>query len=204
MKRPLVITGTNTNVGKTTLARALLQRAQERGIAIAAMKPFCTGGREDAEILHQLQTAGLSLDDVNPFHFDPPVTPLVAAREAGRTIALRDALAGIERVRAKGYPMVIEGAGGLLSPLGEGFDLLEIIQAIGAKAVLVGANQLGVLNHVLLSARVLQGIEFSVVLMGFGAADESTKSNASVLRELLPKIRVHEGVAPAVLDHLLE
>lgn len=204
MKRPLVITGTNTNVGKTTLTRALLQRARERGIAIAAMKPFCTGGREDAEILHNLQTAGLSLDEVNPFHFAPPVTPLIAAREAGPRITLPETLAAIAHVRAKGFPLLIEGAGGLLSPLGEGFDLFDIIKAIDAKVVLVGANQLGVLNHVLLSARLLDRIEFSVVLTSFGAPDESAKSNAALLRELLPNIAVHEGHAPEVLDHLLD
>lgn len=202
MKRPLVITGTNTNVGKTTLARAILERARERRIALAAMKPFCTGGREDAEILASLQTAGLSLDEVNPFQFAPPVTPLVAAREAAQRITLAEALAEIDRVRAKGFPLLIEGAGGLLSPLGEAFDLLDIIKAIDAKVVLVGANQLGVLNHVLLSARLLQN--FEVVLMRFGEADESAKTNASLLRELLPGAAVHDGVSRALLDHLLD
>lgn len=204
MKRPLVITGTNTNVGKTTFARALLQRARERQITIAAMKPFCTGGREDAEILHRLQTADLALDEVNPFHFAPPVTPLIAAREAGQCITVAQTITAIERVRAKNLPLVIEGAGGLLSPLGEGFDLLDIIKAIDAKVVLVGANQLGVLNHVLMSTRLLDGFELTVVLMRFGDVDESAKTNAALLQELLPHASVHDGARPEFLDQLLD
>jgi len=180
----LYVTGTNTGVGKTSLAMALLLRAKERGIRVGAMKPFCSGGREDAERLHALQTADLSLDEVNPFHFDARVTPLVAARKCGRMVTLQQAVNAVRAFERPGIPLLIEGAGGLLSPLGEGFSLLEIMREIPGRVCLVAMNTLGVINQTLLTLRQLPTAEAIVVLINPAQPDESVETNGTIIREL--------------------
>jgi dethiobiotin synthetase len=182
----LYITGTNTGVGKTTLARLLLQRARERKIQIATLKPFCSGGRDDAEQLHSLQTANLTLDEVNPFYFDEPISPYVAARLHQKAISLAQAIAAIQKVLSRNFPTLIEGAGGLLSPLGEKFTLLDILHELPGKVCIVGPNSLGVINAALLTHRALGKIstgEVRFVLMNGSQPDASSGSNASIIRD---------------------
>jgi dethiobiotin synthetase len=191
----LYLTGTNTAVGKTTLACLLLRRARERNLRAAAMKPFCSGGRDDAEKLHALQTAGLTLDEVNPFYFADPVTPLIAARNENRVITLKQTLAAIENLHSRSDPLLIEGAGGLLSPLGDRFTLLDIIQQLPGRICIVAPNVLGVLNSALLTHAALEtprgyGVRphdaaldsGAFVLMDQQNPDASSSSNGEILR----------------------
>jgi dethiobiotin synthetase len=179
----LYVTGVNTGVGKTTLATLLLEHARDQGIRVAAMKPFCTGERDDATRLQALQTAGLTLDEVNPFYFREPVTPLLAARKAGRSVTLRETCDSIRKLHRD--PLLIEGAGGLLSPLGEGFSFREIIREIPGKVCVVATNQLGCLNAILLTLE--QTGPAAIVLMHPETRDDSTSTNADLLRELSPQ-----------------
>lgn len=185
MTAPLLyITGTNTGVGKTTLATLLLARAREVNLRIAAMKPFCSGGREDAEKLHALQTAGLTIDEVNPFHFAEPLAPYIAARNENRVITAAQPIESIQKIRARNFPMMIEGAGGLMSPLGDRFTLLEIIQAIPGKICVVAPNVLGVINSAMLTHHSLQNSQSTdvlFVLMDAEQPDASAATNAEVI-----------------------
>jgi dethiobiotin synthetase len=187
MSAPLLyVTGTNTGVGKTTLACLLLRRARERDIQLAAIKPFCSGGREDAEELQAVQSARLSIDEVNPFHFTEPIAPYVAARNENRAITLPQTIAAIKRIQSRNIPTLIEGAGGLLSPLGEKFTLLDIIQELPGKICIVAPNSLGVINCALLTHRALEKVSSTrlhFVLMNFFQRDASANSNASVIRD---------------------
>lgn len=185
---PLFITGTGTGVGKTILTGLLTARARESGMDLWPLKPLCSGGRGDAELLAELRGGGASLDSVNRWHFAEPVTPLVAARVAGCHLGLAEVVEWIEAARRRHGRVVVEGAGGLLSPLGEGFAAPELIAALGARVVVVAANQLGVLNSTLLTCGALarMGVAWGVVLMSHGPGDESSGSNAALLRELLP------------------
>ena len=186
MSAPLLyVTGTNTAVGKTTLSRLLLQRARERTLRIGAMKPFCTGGRDDAEQLHALQTAGLTLDELNPFHFIEPVTPYLAARNENRAITLSQTVDAIKKIGLKDYPLLIEGAGGLMSPLGDHFTLLDIINELPGKICVVAPNILGVLNSALLTHQALKATRAEVVfaLMNSAQPDISSGSNIEVIKD---------------------
>ena len=217
MSAPLLyVTGTNTGVGKTTLARLLLQRAKQRNLSAAAMKPFCSGGREDAEILHALQTAGLSLDEVNPFYFDEPLAPYIAARNQKRTITAEQTIKAIQNVRTRNFPTLIEGAGGLMSPLGERFTLADLIRGVPGHVCVVGANILGVINAALLTHGALKSIgcnDVRFALMNSAQNDPSARSNANVIREWtdsptveLPFLDSVEGEnsATALLDSILD
>jgi len=195
-------------VGKTVLTALLLSHLRQSRLRAFAIKPFCSGGRSDAELLHELQDNDLSLNEINPFYFPEPVAPLVAARKHRRQIRMNDVLrhidAAISRLltienrksKIENPALLIEGAGGLLAPLGENFNLLDLIlalsrirrQAFSIQTIIVAPNRLGTINHTLLTAhrlRVAKIRRFKVVLTDASRPDASSKSNAAVLGELL-------------------
>lgn len=204
----IFVTGTDTGVGKTVLTCLLLAYWRQLGIDALAVKPFCSGGRGDAEALRRLmahrpvrriesQKAGeaakrsvlLTLDEVNPFYFDKPVAP-PAAVPAKMLPKLGDVVKFIKNARRRGEALLVEGAGGLLSPLGLDYTLADVIRRLkGAKALVTGRNALGTINHSLLTLHYLEtvGVEAAaVVLMGQKHPDTSTRANARLLRERAP------------------
>lgn len=190
MGRIVFITGTDTGVGKTLLTTLLLVHLRSSGLRTHALKPFCSGGRGDAELLHALQDGELSLNEVNPYSFPEPVTPLVAARKHRRSIYLDEVLATIQTSSARCDCLLVEGAGGLLAPLGEGFCALDLIQRLRCEPLVVAVNRLGVINHTLLTTRTLASLgkrvpDPRVVLMNHRKQDLSSKTNEKMLRELL-------------------
>lgn len=208
-RRIIVVAGTDTGVGKTLLTASLLHHCRRRKIAARALKPFCSGSRDDVTFLQRLQTGELPDDAVNPYYFSAPIAPWLAAREAGQKVGLEDAMEKIKTAR-KGCDLVIlEGAGGVMSPLGEGFNLIDLAAALDAEMILVGANRLGVINHCLLSLAALQhaGIQrVKVVLMAQAAVDWSAPMNpwaigrlgsASMVLEL-PFLGESASTAPSV------
>jgi dethiobiotin synthase len=158
------ITGTDTGVGKTLLTALLLSQLRQEGCHALAMKPFCSGseaGLGDVDVLYRVQDQELARHEINPFFFPEPLAPLVAARWHGVRVTLDDVLQRIHSVinnhlvpienpnrhaktkrsrqpnlRNHQSPvLLIEGAGGLLAPLGEGFNLLDLIEATTTRAV---------------------------------------------------------------------
>ena len=186
----IFVTGTDTGVGKTLLTALLLHHLRRGGSRTLALKPFCSGGRGDAELLWQLQDAEISLDEVNPFYFDEPLAPIVAARKTGRRITLSQVLRRIQSVAERCDFLLIEGSGGILVPLGKGYLVMDLISALDCRVVVVSANRLGTINHTLLTARSLQAADqkwFKIVLMGQARPDRSSETNAQVLGKLLGK-----------------
>lgn len=150
-----MVSGTGTGVGKTVLTTLLARRARELGQGVSALKPLCSGGRGDAVLLRAAGDPGRTLDDVNPWHFRASLAPLMAARREGRRISLGEVLRFVRSARRRGGVVLVEGAGGLRSPLGEDFDTRDLLVRLGATPVVVGANRLGVLNEVLLTVDAL-------------------------------------------------
>jgi dethiobiotin synthetase len=223
----LFITGTDTGVGKTTLTALLLCHLRQRGRRVVALKPFCSGGRDDAELLWTLQEGAVGLDEINPFHFKEPLAPLVAARMHGRSIAISEVLNYIGRAGSptkdlqeaanaqtrrprsqrmdESLVLIVEGAGGLLAPLGRGFDALDLIKRLRLqgppphrvphasgvlRVIVVARNGLGTINHILLTVQALRGAGLAnsaiqVMLMNTRPRDYSSASNPRLLRELL-------------------
>ena len=219
----IFITGTDTGVGKTVVTALLLSHLRQSGCHALALKPFCSGGRADAEVLHTFQQRDLKLNQINPFYFPEPLAPLVAARKHRRRITLTDALSHIRRTAASlPNPLIrqslspcllIEGAGGLLTPLGEGFNLLDLISALSGttgrassiqypvssiQTILVAPNRLGTINHTILTLRSLQAAAVQRVSILLTRAfhprhsTPDTPSNPGILAELLAPTRVFE------------
>lgn len=193
MGRIIFVTGTDTGAGKTLLTVLLLTHLRRTGKAARAMKPFCSGALSDVELIDKAQDGELSRSLINPFHFVQPVAPLVAARKAGRRIELSEVLERIRIVESRCEVLLIEGAGGLLAPLGEGYSAADMIDALGCPVVVVARNKLGVINHVLLTAEALRRARangIKVVLMDAARTSLATRTNQSVLAEILNSIEI--------------
>lgn len=189
----IFITGTDTGVGKTVLAALLTQQLRAQGVRVGALKPICSGNRDDARALRKAAGKVLTLDEVNPWHFRAPLAPLLAARKAHKRIRLREVLDHIRRM-ARGFDvLVIEGAGGLLSPLGERFDSRDLIVALHAKPIIICPNRLGAVNQVLLVINALPravAVQARVGLVSPLKPDLASRTNPKLLAELLGARRV--------------
>ncbi len=184
LKRTIFITGTDTGAGKTVLTALLVNFLRARGVNAVALKPVCSGGRDDARVLRAAMNGALSLDEINPWHFRAPVAPLLAARRERKHVHLAEVLAHVRAMQKRFDVLLIEGAGGLLSPLGENFDSGDLIAALGALPVVVAPNRLGAGNHILLTLEVLPRSAAAgarVVLMSLPKRNAAAATNAGLL-----------------------
>ena len=189
----IFITGTDTGVGKTVFTLYFIKYLKEQGLRVAALKPFSSGGREDAISLWEAAGSGLSLDEVNPYWSAEPLAPGAVKTLHGNWTDLSELAAKIRRV-ATGYDVtLVEGIGGVCVPL-PGLGLVsDLIGALNCGVVLVSKNTLGTLNHTILSVRELRRVECRVgvvVLMDFFASDVSAKTNRIVLSQHLLDVYV--------------
>ncbi len=189
--KTLFVTGTDTGVGKTLFTALLLRHLREAGRHALAMKPFCSGGLEDVKLLQSLQPGELSDREMNPYYFSEPVAPLIAREARRKRIRLSEVVAHIRAVQARCDTLLIEGSGGLLVPLGRGFTVADLIRRIDCEVVIVARNQLGTINHTLLTVNALQAIDIkplAIMLMAQAEPDIAAANNQKVLAQLLKVI----------------
>lgn len=194
--RIIFVTGTDTGVGKTLFTGLLLHHLRARGTHALAMKPFCSGGRADVRFLRSLQDNEITAEEINPFFYPEPVAPLVSARKHRRKVSIVQVLSAIRTLAARCECLLVEGAGGLLVPLGQGYTVAHVIQECEADdTVVVAANRLGTINHTCLTVsylrqmpRVAQTIQ--VVLMQHRRRDFSVDTNQKILRQVLAPVPI--------------
>jgi dethiobiotin synthetase len=193
VNRTFFITGTDTGVGKTVFTVSLLKSLRQQGVNAAGLKPVCSSGRDDAKKIFAAMDGALSLDEINPWHFRAVIAPLLAARQEKKKVKLAHVTAHIRKFQKRFDTLLVEGAGGLLSPLGEDFNSRDLISALQAVPVIVAPNRLGVVNHILLTLEALPKPfrdKARVVLMLTRPPDASTKSNARLLAEFFDPKRI--------------
>lgn len=158
------ITGTDTDVGKTFAAAALLQRAGQRGFRTAAFKPVAAGAEEtasglrngDALTLISACNQALPYEVVNPFCLSPPIAPHIAAEEEGVRLDVATLVGTFQPVLNCGANFVlVEGAGGWRVPLNHSQTMADLAVALRLPVILVVAMRLGCISHALLTAEAI-------------------------------------------------
>lgn len=216
MPRGLFITGTDTGVGKTYVATAVAMRLRELGHKVGAYKPAVSGGVEgpngsqwdDLEILSQAIGGDFPIERIGPQRFQAALAPPVAARLEGRAVDSALLRAGALWWDGLVDVLLVEGAGGLLSPLTEMESVADVARDMGYPLLIVARAELGTINHTLLTleAARARGLYVAGVVLNHttGDADDFTaKSNAEELakRSHAPVL----GVLPFLPgEHLLQ
>jgi dethiobiotin synthetase len=161
--RGLFVAGTDTNVGKTRVAAALIRAYANLGHRVVGMKPVAAGAERLAgawvnEDVMQLRAAGnvdVPLEQMNPYLFREAIAPHIAAEHKGVRISVPLLRAAFESLSRQADLVVVEGAGGLLVPLSATHDMAHLAVALDLPVVLVVGMRLGCLNHALLTMEAM-------------------------------------------------
>lgn len=154
------IAGTDTEIGKTHAACALIAALRASGRRVAAMKPIAAGvnqdGRNcDVERLRAHASVDVPRELMTPYLFSPAIAPHVAAADAGVRIGIPPIVAAFHRIAPLADDVVIEGVGGFRVPLNETEDTADLAVALGLPVILVIGLRLGCLSHGLLAAEAI-------------------------------------------------
>ncbi|EKT4466312.1 dethiobiotin synthase [Pseudomonas putida] len=220
MGQAYFIAGTDTDVGKTTIAAGLLHAALSQGLSTLGAKPVASGctvtakGLRNADALALIDQSSVKLpyEQVNPFAFEPAIAPHVAAREAGVSLQVSTLLAAMRHVLDQGADFtLVEGAGGWRVPLSGHANLSDLAIALKLPVILVVGVRLGCINHALLSAEAIARDGLQLAGWVANIVDPRTsrlEENLASLAERLPAPclgrvpRLKQATAEAVAEHL--
>ena len=220
--RGFFVSGTDTGVGKTVVACALLRAMRRRGLDAGAMKPIETGvgaeGPLDAQALRSAAAATEPLEEICPQTFALPAAPTVAAASEGRDVEMKPIRDAFARLRQRHEWLVVEGAGGLLVPAARGLTMADLCREFELPLLIVGRAALGTINHTLLTLEAAKARKLPVagvvISHSGGRLSEADQANLEALRDALgarlvgeiPPLRDGElpGEENIDLDTLLE
>ena len=215
----LFVTGTGTDIGKTYISCALIRALKARGAVVDAFKPVVSGfGPKDAASSDPARLAAALGDPgavfrIAPRRYRAPLSPNIAARLEGETLVLDDMIidAVARAAELRDGLLVVEGAGGVMSPLTDHETNLDMISALGAPVLLVAGSYLGTISHLLtalVALRVAKARVAAVVISESLDAPDLTQT-AQALTPFLERAplflapRMENWDAGALADHLL-
>ncbi len=158
------VAGTDTGVGKTLVAAALLHLASERGLASIGLKPVAAGcerspaglRNHDAELLARHASVELPYGEINPLALEQAIAPHIAAEREGRRLAAAPLVGHCRKAMMRSHQFcLVEGAGGWRVPLNARESLADVAKGLSLPVILVVGMRLGCLNHALLSAEAI-------------------------------------------------
>jgi len=196
MTRGLFVTGTGTEVGKTYVACLIARVLRDEGHRVGVYKPVASGCRREGSRLVSPDAVALwhaagrpsTLEQVCPQCFEAPLAPHLAARAEGKSVDAGRLSAGLELWREQSDIVLVEGAGGLMSPLSEDLDNADLARRFGYPLLVVAANVLGTINatlQTLIAARaVCRELDVAGVMLNDVQPNPHDASRTSNLAEL--------------------
>ncbi len=207
------ITGTDTGVGKTYITKLLVESLRAEGKYAVGFKPISCGDRDDAAILAAV-SGNLPLDEVNPLHFSSGVAPHVAALLENKTIHPAEIIASYQSISEKYDPVIVEGAGGWEVPITENYFVSDLAKDLNLPVILVAANRLGAINHILLTLAAIEakGLKCAGIILNQLEDEMDTPmiTNKGIIESLtnIPLldhiIHSQDFISPELMDVLLE
>jgi len=149
------ITGTDTGVGKTYVTRLILETLRNEGVDAVGYKPVSCGDRDDATVLAEV-SGNLPLDEINPVFLKSALSPYVAGMLENYTVNPADLITGFRILADRHTQVIVEGAGGWEVPIAAGYRVSDLAADLGLPVVIVAANKLGALNHIILTANAIR------------------------------------------------
>ena len=166
----LFISGTGTDVGKTFVTENLIYLLKAKGFTVSPYKPIETGCKKnksklipsDASKFYKLIDKEIDIDLINPYRFQQPISPNRAIRLANKKIFINDYI-GRSKLLPKNDYLIVEGAGGLYSPISTDGYNIDLIKKMKIPTVLVAKDEIGVINNILLNLDLLKKYKISVL-----------------------------------------
>ena len=187
--RGIFITATDTGVGKTLVASALVTRLIQRGIDVGVMKPIETGvplssnTHSDGVRLRRAAGNHDPMVEVCPYLFRRPVAPLSAAQAEGKIVGVATILRAFHALCRKHTFMVVEGVGGVQVPITQSVNVLDLIHRMKLPAVVVGRSGLGGINQALLTLHALQLRKIPIVALVLNQRQPVSTKTARIQEE---------------------
>lgn len=187
----LFITGTDTEIGKTFVSTVLINMLVEEGYRVIGMKPIASGAQkidgilknDDALSLINASNVDADYETVNPYVFEPAISPHLAAEQAGAEIECNKILNNFDLLKQKSDVVVVEGVGGWYAPLSNHTTVADLAAELNLPIILVVGLRLGCLNHALLTAQAIRQSGLPVagwianhVQKDFSSAEENIKT----------------------------
>ena len=200
----LYIAGAHTDIGKTHVACGLIRAARARGVACDAFKPVLSGfdharwAESDAgRLLDALGLGEAELDAISPLRFAAPLAPPLAARREGVRLEIAAILERCNEwlARSPAELKLLEGAGGLMSPIAEDGTALALPDGLALPSILVGGAYLGAVSHLLTALEVLRGRGLPVLAL---VVSEDAGPDAPDFAETVELVRAFAGGVPVV------
>ena len=196
------LTATGTDIGKTFVACGLIRELKRRGRQVSAVKPVASGFEEwsapasdPARLLDALDMPA-SMDEIariSPFRFRAPMGPDLAARHEGRTLDWQALVAFCAAEAARDGISLIEGIGGVMTPLDDRHTVLDLMAALGIPALLVAGGYLGTISHTLTALAALRERKLklaAIVVSEKAGSPVPLAENAASLARHAPGARV--------------
>ena len=168
--KSLFITGTDTDVGKTVISAGLSRAISDQGIDIGVMKPFAAAElqsssdfqSEDTEILAKAARVSDSEDLLNPQFFPIPASPYTASKTLDMNVDVETVLEKFEELKKLHDMMLVEGMGGIMTPLLENYFVADLIRDMNLQSIIVIRSKIGTVNHTLLTSKICKDYNLPV------------------------------------------
>jgi dethiobiotin synthetase len=199
----LLITGTDTGIGKTVIAGAIAAWFRKQGSRVGVLKPAASGCvkrregivSEDAEFLAHCADAAQPLDVIAPQRFIEPLAPAVAAQRAGVTLDWSAIQRSIDSIERASDVLIVEGVGGIMVPMDPKHTMLDVAAWLKLPAVIVARPALGTINHTILTVDALRRRDVAVAGV---VINRYPAENANVAEETNPRTIESWGKVPVL------
>lgn len=199
------IAGTDTEIGKTHITCLMLRQLRRAGINAVGMKPVASGlqmveGRwcnEDVEKIWQASQGQVERPLLNQYAYEPFIAPHVAAARAGEVISLGPIHDAYRTLQAQADIVIVEGAGGLMTPLNERQTFIDLVKQLALDVVLVVGIRLGCINHALLTQQAMRSAGLNCLGWVANYPQETTPESRETLDSLQARLKAPMlGVIP--------
>lgn len=190
----VVVTGTDTGVGKTIIAAGIAGAMRRDGVDVGVMKPIATGipqkegfKSSDAELLARISGSTDSENEINPVFLPLEASPLTASRVLNIDIKLDEVFSSFKRLADKHEFIVVEGIGGVMVPIKKDYFVIDMIKELKLPVLIVSRAALGTLNHTLLTVKACKEYDLDVsgiVVNGVRESNIVENSAGEIIQEL--------------------
>jgi len=167
--KPLFVTATDTDIGKTYVCAGLAYALKKSGIDVGIMKPFACGVKQkigfssnDLTILTNAAMVDDTEDIINPFFFPIPASPYTAAKNLGVKIDVEHVMECFRKLDEIHDIMLVEGIGGIMTPILKDYAIIDLIKDLMANTIIVTSSKIGTVNHTVLTCNMCKNMNIPI------------------------------------------